>query len=128
MPALMATTADERTGRGAGQGRRRPGAAGRRGAPRLPVMCTHTAAAPALRQLVLLLVLGAAPAHAAGRSSAPNVLVLLVDDMGRSDVGAFGSPNASTPHIDALVGFRLGRLRESSESTVSSCDVWPLAP
>ena len=33
----------------------------------------------------------------------PNVLILLVDDMGYSDTAAFGSPNASTPHIDALV-------------------------
>ena len=39
--------------------------------------------------------------HSAPR---PNILVLLIDDMGWSDLGAFGSPNASTPHIDALIG------------------------
>jgi arylsulfatase A-like enzyme len=36
-------------------------------------------------------------------AAAPNILILLVDDMGYSDTAAFGSPNASTPHIDALV-------------------------
>lgn len=33
----------------------------------------------------------------------PNILVILIDDMGYSDLATFGSPNASTPHIDALV-------------------------
>ena len=33
----------------------------------------------------------------------PNVLILLVDDMGFSDVEIFGSPNVSTPHINSLV-------------------------
>mmetsp|Transcript_60508 Transcript_60508/g.130599 ORF Transcript_60508/g.130599 Transcript_60508/m.130599 type:complete len:587 (+) Transcript_60508:25-1785(+) len=32
----------------------------------------------------------------------PNILILLVDDMGYSDTSLFGSPNASTPHIDRL--------------------------
>ena len=33
----------------------------------------------------------------------PNVLFFLADDMGYADTAAFGSPNVSTPHIDALV-------------------------
>jgi arylsulfatase A-like enzyme len=33
----------------------------------------------------------------------PNILMMLVDDMGYSDVAAFGSTNVSTPHIDALI-------------------------
>ena len=33
----------------------------------------------------------------------PNILVLLIDDMGYSDLGAFGSPNNTSPHIDQLV-------------------------
>ena len=37
------------------------------------------------------------------RSSSPNVLILLVDDMGYSDTAAFGSTNVSTPHIDNLL-------------------------
>lgn len=40
---------------------------------------------------------------ASSATSPPNVLVLLIDDMGYSDLGAFGSPNASTPHIDGLI-------------------------
>lgn len=38
-----------------------------------------------------------------GEMKRPNVLIFFVDDMGYSDVGAFGSPNASTPNVDALV-------------------------
>lgn len=34
----------------------------------------------------------------------PNILIFFVDDMGYSDIAAFGSPNVSTPHLDALVG------------------------
>lgn len=33
----------------------------------------------------------------------PNILILLVDDMGYSDIASFGSPNVSTPNIDGLV-------------------------
>ena len=42
-----------------------------------------------------------APVRAAKGS--PNVIVILMDDMGYSDIGAFGSEIA-TPHIDALAG------------------------
>ena len=40
---------------------------------------------------------------AAGSATRPNVLIFLIDDMGFSDLGAFGSTNHSTPHIDGLV-------------------------
>eukprot|EP00466_Bigelowiella_natans_P018362 jgi/Bigna1/41464/e_gw1.52.25.1 len=33
----------------------------------------------------------------------PNVLIFLVDDMGYSDLGSYGSTNASTPNIDSLI-------------------------
>ena len=33
----------------------------------------------------------------------PNVLLLLIDDMGYSDLPSFGSTNVSTPHISALI-------------------------
>ena len=33
----------------------------------------------------------------------PNILVLLIDDMGWSDLGCFGSPNNTSPAIDNLV-------------------------
>ena len=52
-----------------------------------------TAATPLLPDSVPL-TLTAAPR--------PNILVLLIDDMGYSDLASFGSPNVSTPHIDGL--------------------------
>ncbi|NMM85832.1 hypothetical protein B2J88_15900 [Rhodococcus sp. SRB_17] len=36
-------------------------------------------------------------------AGAPNVIVMLVDDMGYSDIGAFGS-EIPTPHLDAVAG------------------------
>jgi arylsulfatase A-like enzyme len=51
--------------------------------------------------IVLILLLSILVTKAA--SSPPNILILLVDDMGYSDTATFGSPNASTPNIDALV-------------------------
>lgn len=32
----------------------------------------------------------------------PNVVVVLIDDLGYGDVGAFGAPHMPTPHIDSL--------------------------
>lgn len=49
-------------------------------------------------------MLSAARPAAMGNVTAPNILLLLIDDMGYSDLAAFGSRNHSTPHIDALVG------------------------
>ena len=43
----------------------------------------------------------AAPKH--GRKGAPNILVVLFDDVGFSDFGCYGSPIA-TPAIDAIAG------------------------
>lgn len=49
----------------------------------------------------LLLVLTAAMALSASAAGKPNIILILVDDMGYSDVGAFGG-EVETPHIDAL--------------------------
>ena len=43
----------------------------------------------------------AAPAAAQQASGRPNVVVILVDDMGWSDIGSYGGEIA-TPHLDAL--------------------------
>src|SRR5205809_6089378 len=32
----------------------------------------------------------------------PNIIVILADDMGYGDIGAFGAPNIRTPRLDAM--------------------------
>ncbi|HYE16936.1 MAG TPA: arylsulfatase [Tepidisphaeraceae bacterium] len=68
-----------------------------------------------LRLLPLLLLL-TLPALAAPR---PNILILLADDMGYSDLGSYGS-EIRTPHLDALAA---GGLRFTDFYNTSRC--WP---
>lgn len=56
-----------------------------------------------------------APARAP--STSPNVVVILMDDMGFSDLGCFGG-DIETPHIDALAA---GGLRFTGYTTVPMC-------
>jgi arylsulfatase A-like enzyme len=60
-------------------------------------MIRHFASVAATLAMVSLWILWA-PAEAADR---PNVVVILVDDMGWSDIGCYGS-EIPTPHLDAL--------------------------
>ena len=53
-----------------------------------------------LTSIALLIALIAPFAHAAAPPK-PNVVVILVDDMGFSDIGCYGS-EISTPNLDAL--------------------------
>jgi sulfatase-like protein len=55
------------------------------------------------RLVVLAWALGLVAAPAAGQpaSGRPNVVIILADDMGWSDIGPYGS-EISTPHLDAL--------------------------
>ncbi|MBM3735613.1 MAG: sulfatase [Acidobacteria bacterium] len=47
--------------------------------------------------------LGAAGAFSlAAQARKPNIIVILADDLGYSDLGAYGGKDASTPHIDSL--------------------------
>lgn len=46
---------------------------------------------------------GALPALAAGQSGRrPNFVIFFADDLGYGDIGCFGSPDVSTPHIDSI--------------------------
>ncbi|AZT82560.1 arylsulfatase [Marinobacter sp. NP-4(2019)] len=49
-----------------------------------------------------LVVFSALSIPASGANASPNILLLVADDLGYSDIGAFGSEIA-TPHIDSLV-------------------------
>ena len=58
-------------------------------------------------RLALLLAAGvawtvAAPPIRAQRAAAPNIVIILADDLGYGDLGAFGSPNIRTPRLDAM--------------------------
>lgn len=55
----------------------------------------------AMQPARLLLLLLGLTANLAAVPAQPNVLVILVDDMGFSDIGCYGS-EIPTPHLDAL--------------------------
>ena len=45
---------------------------------------------------------GLVPCHAASR--APNIIVLLADDLGYGDLSCYGHPSIRTPHLDHMAG------------------------
>ncbi|XP_004600862.3 N-acetylgalactosamine-6-sulfatase isoform X3 [Sorex araneus] len=51
--------------------------------------------------LLLLLPLSREP-RAAGAPRAPNILLLLMDDMGWGDLGVYGEPSRETPNLDRM--------------------------
>ncbi|MFM7569494.1 MAG: sulfatase-like hydrolase/transferase, partial [Betaproteobacteria bacterium] len=57
------------------------------------------------------------PAPVRARSGSPNVIVILMDDMGFSDLGCFGG-DIDTPNIDSLA---TGGLRFTGYTTVPMC-------
>ncbi|XP_044111489.1 N-acetylgalactosamine-6-sulfatase isoform X1 [Neovison vison] len=50
----------------------------------------------------LLLVLGAAGLAAVGAPKPPNIVLLLMDDMGWGDLGVYGEPSRETPNLDRM--------------------------
>jgi arylsulfatase A-like enzyme len=55
-----------------------------------------------LLSLVLLVSLAAIPLIAADAPARPNIVFIMADDLGYTDVGCFGSRYYETPHIDRL--------------------------
>ncbi|XP_055991560.1 N-acetylgalactosamine-6-sulfatase [Sorex fumeus] len=60
------------------------------------------AAAGARWRLLLLLPLLSREPRAAGAPRAPNILLLLMDDMGWGDLGVYGEPSRETPNLDRM--------------------------
>ena len=52
--------------------------------------------------LLISFYLSVMPTSFAGSTHKPNVILFLVDDMGWSDLGVYGSDFYETPNIDAL--------------------------
>lgn len=59
---------------------------------------------PCLAGIAATLLIGGSPAMAASATPAthPNVVILLIDDMGYGDISAHGNPYLQTPNLDAL--------------------------
>lgn len=57
-----------------------------------------------LASLVFILVMGLPDLHAFGASKRPNIVIVLADDLGWSDLGVQGSRYYETPNIDKLAG------------------------
>ncbi|MBK1876057.1 sulfatase-like hydrolase/transferase [Pelagicoccus mobilis] len=59
---------------------------------------------PLLRRLLsaVLVIIGLSVADAAQNQETPNVILIMVDDMGWGDVGFNGNTTIRTPHLDAL--------------------------
>ena len=58
---------------------------------------------PLLLFITLVLVLaGSCPCPAAARDGKPNVIVIYADDLGWGDLGCYGSPTISTPHLNRM--------------------------
>ncbi|XP_012513141.1 PREDICTED: N-acetylgalactosamine-6-sulfatase [Propithecus coquereli] len=60
------------------------------------------AVAAATRWRRLLLVLSAVGLGAASAPQPPNILLLLMDDMGWGDLGVYGEPSRETPNLDRM--------------------------
>ena len=55
-----------------------------------------------MKRLLLILLAGFSISACAGEDQRPNFLIVLVDDLGRQDVGVYGSSLHETPHMDQL--------------------------
>ena len=75
---------------------------------------------PAIRISILLALVTAGPeSRAAETPAVPNFIVIVLDDAGWNDIGAYGNPAVRTPSIDRLA--REGMRFDSAFVTTSSC-------
>lgn len=86
-----------------------------------------------MKTLFFFLLFTLATAGSAFSSPKPNIIVILADDMGYSDLGCYGS-EIPTPHLDSLAahGARLTRMRNASMCVVTRASLltgkwWPSA-
>ena len=62
---------------------------------------TSRSAAPIAATMLLMLVLFAGCA-AENATTAPNVVIIFLDDVGYGDLGTYGHPTIRTPHMDRM--------------------------
>ena len=77
----------------------------------------HPRLLPALSTLFILSLPLALPASAATPTAKPNIVLILADDLGFSDLGCYGS-EVATPNLDKLAG---GGLRFTQFYTTPRC-------
>lgn len=76
---------------------------------------------PLLRLSLLLSVLSVCSAgHLSAAGTPPNIIVMLIDDMGWTDLGCYGSKYYETPHIDQLAKDGMRFTQAYSACTVCS--------
>src|SRR6187401_2929276 len=71
-------------------------------------------------RLIVLLMLIAVAGIAQTKGSKPNVIIILADDLGYGDIGAFGATDIRTPNIDRLASNGLKLTSFYSTSPVCS--------